>query len=450
MKRFLVLPLIMAVAACVVRPVYSSPTVPQPYPYPPAPQYSPPPAADAYGYAPPPQVQAQSDLAETGAEPPEPVVSVYVDPPTEEPEPIGVPWAPPPMLVEDPGPPPFYGAIWTGGYWVWDGQWVWAAGRWMAPPYDGYAWTPPYYEHRDEIVVFVPGYWRAPGAVFIAPGFGMAITIVQVRPDAPRGHRCDGPNGVFVPAPPGSRAGIIVPAPVGTNPAVVIGAPPLARHGMQIHPGDSGHVRIDAPADATFNQRAVHSLAPREAHLAAAQPPVVRVAAPAPAMSAPIPTFSPRHGFTERLPPARAPQRLQHAPASAVREPQRPALAPPVALPHVQNPTAPQRLEMAPREPRPEPQRMENFAPPAPPAQRTPAPVVPAPQRMDAAPPPAVREPQHLERAPARVAPPAQPSGFAPGGAPKAAAPAPARAPEPAKAVPKSTEHEGTERERHN
>jgi hypothetical protein len=36
----------------------------------------------------------------------EPVVSVYVDPPLVQPEPIAVQWAPPPMLVEVPPPQP--------------------------------------------------------------------------------------------------------------------------------------------------------------------------------------------------------------------------------------------------------------------------------------------------------------------------------------------------------
>lgn len=67
-----------------------------------------------------------------------PVVSVYVDPPLYQPPPIAVAWAPPPMLVEVPPPPPFAGAVWTGGYWTWQGNWVWAAGRWSAPPQPGY------------------------------------------------------------------------------------------------------------------------------------------------------------------------------------------------------------------------------------------------------------------------------------------------------------------------
>jgi len=62
------------------------------------------------------------------------VVSVYVDPPQEEPAPVAVDWAPPPMLVEDVPPPPYPDAVWTGGYWAWQGRWVWSAGRWSRPP----------------------------------------------------------------------------------------------------------------------------------------------------------------------------------------------------------------------------------------------------------------------------------------------------------------------------
>src|ERR1035438_4432329 len=103
--------------------------------------YTPPPA-----YEPPPP-------------PPQSVVSVYIDAPIGQPDPIGCPWAPPPMLVEMPPPPPFEDAIWTGGYWVWQDTWVWSHGRWSAPPRPHYRWHQPYYEHRDDMVVFITGHW---------------------------------------------------------------------------------------------------------------------------------------------------------------------------------------------------------------------------------------------------------------------------------------------------
>jgi hypothetical protein len=455
-KRILVIvaPALFGLAACVVQPVRSEPPAyipppppryvppPQYIPPPPPPQYSPPPPPPQYdspppqgdGYAPPPdQAYAPTD-EDYIPPPPPPVVSVYVDPPTEEPEPIGVPWAPPPMLVEDPGPMPFYGAYWTGGYWVWDGQWVWAHGRWLAAPYAGYGWNQPYYEHRGDIVVFVPGYWRAPNTVFIAPAVGLAIVVVVARPGVVMGPRCEGPEGVFVPPPPGSRHGLIVPAPVGTSPAVVVGSPPVIRAGMQIRPGDDGHVRIDAPAGATANGRPVNMMAPRQAHLAAAQQPVVRVAAPAPASSAPIRTFTSKQGFS-RLPAARPvqavvaqPNLLRHAPAAAAapREQYRPAA--PSAPVAGQRPSSPPGQQFAPP-PRAAtaPQPGQQYAPPPRPAT--------APQNANA------------PRAPNPAAPSAKrPAG--PGPVPPAAGPRPPQG-APAKAPGEHKDHEHEEKDRH-
>src|SRR5439155_1563899 len=93
------------------------------------------------------QVTPRVDRLQTLA--PQAVVSVYVEPPISQPPPIAVAWAPPPMLVEAPPPMPFDGAVWIGGYWVWEGNWVWAAGRWTPPPQPNYLWVHPYYEHRD-------------------------------------------------------------------------------------------------------------------------------------------------------------------------------------------------------------------------------------------------------------------------------------------------------------
>jgi hypothetical protein len=40
----------------------------------------------------------------------------------------------PALLDEEPGDPPFPGAIWTAGKWVWnDGRWEWRAGFWSDP-----------------------------------------------------------------------------------------------------------------------------------------------------------------------------------------------------------------------------------------------------------------------------------------------------------------------------
>jgi hypothetical protein len=101
--------------------------------------------------------------------PPRSVVSVYVEPPISQPAPIAVGWAPPPLLVESPPPPPFDGAVWVGGYWVWQGDWVWAHGHWVGPPRPNYVWVHPYYENRDGVVLFITGHWNAAGVAFVPP-----------------------------------------------------------------------------------------------------------------------------------------------------------------------------------------------------------------------------------------------------------------------------------------
>jgi hypothetical protein len=364
-KRILVLPLVVGIlglAAIGPAPAQQADYLPPPPPPPPdyvppppdyaptqpPPDYAPPPGYDSSAYPPPDGAYADSDQ-DYVPPPPDPVVSVYVDPPTEEPEPIGVPWAPPPMLVEDPGPPPYFGAVWTGGYWVWGGRWLWAHGRWLGAPMAGYAWTQPYYENRDGVVIFVPGYWRAPGLVFVAPAMGISILMVTAAPGVVMGPPPRGPNCIFVPPPPGSRLGIVVPAPLGTSPAVVIGAPPVVRFGMQVRLGDEGHVRIEAPATATASGRAVTVMAPREAHLAAAQRPIVRVAAPVPASSNAIRGFNPR-GPLPTLPRAVAVKPVIAAPEQLHRA-ARADRAAPAASPDRPRGNAPQpnRVERVPQ-----------------------------------------------------------------------------------------------------
>jgi hypothetical protein len=256
--------------------------------------------------------------------PPPPVVSVYVEPPIDQPPPIAVGWAPPAMLVESPPPPPFAGAVWVGGYWVWQGNWVWAHGHWMGPPRPNYVWVHPYYEHRDGVVIFVTGHWSAPGVVFVPPPPGLHLTIEVGLPGVVPGPRPIGPAGCFVPPPPGSRPGFIVPAPIGTAPAVVTGAPPVVAVGMRITNNTTvnnrttnvtnvtnvtnitkvTNVTIVAPAGATAGGKAFNSEVPAQAHLAAAQPAVVKTVAPEPASTKPLPSYRP--GSKPQLPPAQA------------------------------------------------------------------------------------------------------------------------------------------------
>ena len=255
--------------------------------------------------------------------PVQPVVSVYIEPPNFQPPPIVIGWAPPPMLVEPPPPMPFGGAVWVGGYWGWQGTWVWAAGRWAPPPQPGYGWVHPYYENRGGVVVIVTGHWSAPGLVFVPPPPSLSLNVAVTLSGVVPGPRPIGPVGVFVPAPPGSRAGLIVPAPIGTSPAVVIGAPPVTNVGMRIenrvennttinntrvtNVTNITNVTIVAPAGATASGRAFESQVPAQAHLAAAQAPVVHVAAPTPASVKPIAAFAADRPLPA-LPPAQTVQ----------------------------------------------------------------------------------------------------------------------------------------------
>ncbi len=277
------------------------------------------------------------------------VVSVYIEPSLFQPQPIAVAWAPPPMLVEPPPPQPFAGSIWTGGYWAWQGNWVWAAGRWLPPPRPDYIWVHPYYEHRADMVVFIDGHWAAPGVAFVPPAPTLEITVVRAAPGVVPGPRPIGPPSVFVPAPPGSRPGIIVPASIGTPPSVVVSAPPVSNVGMRVQNAANNmainntraanitNVTVVAPAGATTSGRAYEATVPAQAHLAAVLPAVVHIAAPAPATTKPVPAFVPGHESTA-LPPA---QTAPPAPASAAAQPApRPNPAP------AANPAPPASVEM--------------------------------------------------------------------------------------------------------
>lgn len=104
-----------------------------------------------------------------GPSPSTQVIRVYEEPPLDQPATVFIDVAPPPMLVEVRPVRPSFDAVWIGGYWGWQSRWVWVRGRWAPPPRPGYVWTHPYYENRGGGVVFVPGFWRGPGAVFAPP-----------------------------------------------------------------------------------------------------------------------------------------------------------------------------------------------------------------------------------------------------------------------------------------
>jgi len=275
------------------------------YQVPPTAPANAPPVAEAP--APAPEAPPPEDSA------PAPAVSVYVEPPLVQPAPIAVGWAPPPMLVEAPPPAPFMGAVWVGGYWVWQGDWVWAHGHWVGPPRPDYVWVHPYYEHRGEAVIFIDGHWAARGAAFVPPPPTLALVIERPAPGVVPGPRPLGPEGCFVPAPPGSRRGIIIPAPVGTAPAVVTSAPAVVAVGMRISSTPSTvnnankvtnvtnitrvtnvtNVTIIAPPGATATGHAFNSTVPSAPHLAAARPALVQAHAPEPVSTHPLPVYTP-------------------------------------------------------------------------------------------------------------------------------------------------------------
>ena len=140
---------------------------------------------------------------------------------------------------------------------------------------------------------------------------------------------------------------------MGTPPAVVTGAPPVVSEGMRVNVSNTNitnttvnntvinntvinnrvvnNVTIVAPASATANHQEVNSTVPAQAHLAAAQAPVVRVPAPAPASSKPVAPYVPGHEVS--LPPpqevrAVVPPELTRLQAAPTREAGRPPSEP--------------------------------------------------------------------------------------------------------------------------
>lgn len=212
----------------------------------------------------------------------ETVIRVEVDAPIGQPQPVACPWAPPPMVVEVPPPQPAPEYVWIGGYWVWHGRWLWGRGRWEPPPRPMYHWVNPYYENRNGAVIFIGGHWAAPGVAFVPPRRDIEIPVQPPAAGAPVGVRPTGPNGVFVPPPPGSRPGIIVPAPIGVAPAVVTSSPPVVNVGMRIHADTNNttinnvtqitNVTVTAPPGTTADGKGVNASVPAQAHLAASLP----------------------------------------------------------------------------------------------------------------------------------------------------------------------------------
>lgn len=69
--------------------------------------------------------------------------------------------APPPPVVEHPGPVPHRGYVWVSGHYRWNGRrYVWVPGHYMRPPRPGAVWVPDRYERRGNGYVYIRGYWR--------------------------------------------------------------------------------------------------------------------------------------------------------------------------------------------------------------------------------------------------------------------------------------------------
>jgi hypothetical protein len=61
-------------------------------------------------------------------------------------------------------PPPSPTAVWTPGYWQWDGRaYVWIEGAWRIPPAQGSTWSHATWSVTKRGAVFVPGRWSSGG-----------------------------------------------------------------------------------------------------------------------------------------------------------------------------------------------------------------------------------------------------------------------------------------------
>ncbi len=68
--------------------------------------------------------------------------------------------APPPAEVEVVGTAPYSGAVWTPGYYGWEGnRHVWHGGAWARPPRPGYVYRPHRWEPRGGRYYHVRGGW---------------------------------------------------------------------------------------------------------------------------------------------------------------------------------------------------------------------------------------------------------------------------------------------------
>ncbi len=72
---------------------------------------------------------------------------------------VHAPSAPPALRAEPTGQSPTAVAVWTPGFWSWDGRgYVWVGGAWRIPPPSA-RWVAPSWRPHPAGVVFVPGGW---------------------------------------------------------------------------------------------------------------------------------------------------------------------------------------------------------------------------------------------------------------------------------------------------
>jgi len=68
---------------------------------------------------------------------------------------------PPPAYSETVPPPPAPNAVWSPGYWVFDGRsYRWVAGAWLIPPPGAHAYVPAHWENQGDRYVYVQSSWR--------------------------------------------------------------------------------------------------------------------------------------------------------------------------------------------------------------------------------------------------------------------------------------------------
>ena len=122
----------------------------------------------------PPQASAQADVQVDVAPAPEQ---------TDDPEELVATSEPPELIYEEQDDMPTPGMYWVPGYWQWSGNdWAWYYGGWNTPP-EGRLYIAPYYEHVDDHVVYVGGYWGAQGEEPRYYGGDRIVFTAAIRPD---------------------------------------------------------------------------------------------------------------------------------------------------------------------------------------------------------------------------------------------------------------------------